>query len=63
MCLKPSPLSVLHPLNVFPPGDHGVPGYEHQDSAQAVQRDVQAENRSHHPGDGHRAGSVTRLLR
>lgn len=45
------------------PGDHGVSGYEHQDSAQAVQRDVPSPHRPHHPGYGHRAGPVAQLLR
>lgn len=46
-----------------PSGDHGVPGYEHQDSAQPVQWDVQAPYWSHHPGHGHRTGPITQLLR
>lgn len=40
-------------IRLPPPGDHGVPGYEHQDSAQPVQRDVPTPYWSHHPGHGH----------
>lgn len=45
------------------PGDHGLPGDEHQDSAEPLQRDVPPPHRAHHPGHGHRARPVAQLLR
>lgn len=61
----PSSTLLLPPslICLSPPGDYGVSGNEHQDSAQAVQRDVPSPHRPHHPGHGHRAGPVTQLLR